>query len=127
MMVNLVIFKWALDAGKDMMEAQSLVFLTLIIIQFFKAYNFRSDKRSVFGIGFFANKWLNLSIISQIVLMLAVFYVPFLQSAFGTYPLSGTEWLLVILVSATIFPVLEISKAIIRWQEKKKPALTPAD
>ena len=126
-LVNLVIFKWALDAGKDMREAQSLVFLTLIIIQLFNAYNFRSEKKSIFVLRLFANKWLNLAVISQIALMLAVFYVPLLQSVFGTYSLSGTEWLLVILVSGTIFPVLEIGKAIIRWQEKKKPTLTPAD
>ncbi|MBI4180342.1 MAG: cation-translocating P-type ATPase, partial [Chloroflexi bacterium] len=98
-LVNLVLFKWALDAGKTMNEAQSLVFLTLIIIQFFNAYNFRSDEKSIFALRLFANKWLNLSIISQVVLMLAVFYLPFLQGVFGTYPLSAMEWLLVILVA----------------------------
>jgi Ca2+-transporting ATPase len=116
--VNLGIFKWALDSGKPMAEAQSVCFLTLIIIQFFKAYNFRSDKKSIFAIGMFRNKWLNLSIVSQIVLLWLIVEVPALNGLFNTYPVSLGEWGLVILVAATIFPVLELGKFVIRWQER---------
>lgn len=117
-LVNLGVFKWALDAGRGMIEAQCLCFLTLVIIQFFKAYNFRSDKHSIFKIGLFNNKWLNLAIISQLMLMLVIIYVPFLQEPFRTFSLSVADWALVILLAGTIFPVLEISKAIIRWRER---------
>jgi Ca2+-transporting ATPase len=119
-LVNLGIFKWALDVGRGMIEAQCLCFLTLIIIQFFKAYNFRSDKKSVLQIGLFKNKWLNLSIISQMLLMLVIIYVPFLQEPFRTFSLSAIDWAIVILLAGSIFPVLEISKAVIRWQEGRK-------
>jgi P-type Ca2+ transporter type 2C len=116
--VNLGIFKWALDTGKPMMEAQSLCFLTLIIIQFFKAYNFRSDKKSIFAIGMFKNKWLNLSILSQIVLMWCIVEIPALNGIFNTFPLDLREWIIVVLLAATIFPVLEIAKFVIRLEEK---------
>ncbi|MBI2853916.1 MAG: cation transporting ATPase C-terminal domain-containing protein, partial [Chloroflexi bacterium] len=119
MIVNLGIFKWALDNGMDMVEAQSLTFLTLIIIQFFKAYNFRSDHKSVFETGMFQNKWLNLSILSQVVVLWIIVEVPFFEEIFGTYPLTATEWLITILVSGTVFPVLEIAKAIIRRRGMK--------
>lgn len=119
-LVNLGIFKWALDAGKDMVEAQSLTFLTLIVIQFFKAYNFRSDKRSVFEIGMFRNKWLNLAVLSQVGLLIAIVEVPFFNEIFNTFPLTLQEWIIVVLLAATIFPVLEVSKAFIRRQEGKK-------
>jgi Ca2+-transporting ATPase len=122
MMVNLAIFKWALDAGRVMMEAQCLTFITLIIIQFFKAYNFRSDKHSVFKIGFFRNKWLNLAICWETVMLCAIVYVPFLQGAFHTFSLGVMDWAIIILSAGTIFPILEITKAIIRWQEKKATA-----
>jgi len=120
MLVNLGIFKWALDAGRGMVEAQCLTFLTLIIIQFFKAYNFRSDKKSIFQIGMFKNKWLNLSIISQMLLMLVIIYLPVLQEPFHTFSLSVVDWAIVILLAGSVFPVLEISKAVIRWQERKR-------
>ena len=119
MMVNLTIFKWALDVGKTMLEAQCFTFLTLIIIQFFKAYNFRSDIHSVFKIGFFKNRWLNLAICWEIALLCTIVYVPFLQGAFNTFPLGVLDWAIVILAAGTVFPILELTKAIIRWQERK--------
>ena len=35
-----------------------MTFVSLVLIQFFKAYNFRSDRHSVFRRPF-ANRWLN--------------------------------------------------------------------
>jgi len=112
--INISVFKWALDAGKPMIEAQSLCFLSLIVIQLFKAYNFRSDRKSVFSIGMFRNKWLNLAILSQVVLLVVIVEVPALHGIFNTFPLTLAEWGAVTLVAGTIFPVLEITKLIVR-------------
>ena len=124
MLVNLGMFKFALDMGKGMIEAQSLTFLTLVMIQFFKAYNFRSDKKSIFKMGMFKNKWLNWAVLSQIVLMFIIIEVPLLHPLFNTYSLTALEWLVVTLLAGTIFPVLEITKFFIRRQERKKLAQT---
>jgi len=118
-LVNLGVFKWALDAGRGMLEAQALCFLTLVLIQFFKAYNFRSDKQSIFKLGFFKNRWLNITILWEIALLAVIIYTPALQSPFHTFPLNGWDWLLVVLLAATVFPVLELTKAIFRWRERK--------
>ena len=118
-LVNLLIFKWALDVGKSMTEAQTMCFLTLVVIQFFKAYNFRSDRHSIFKIGFFKNKWLNLAIIWETILLCLIIYVPPLQGPFNTFPLDLVDWTIVLVSAGTIFPVLELSKAVIRWQERK--------
>ena len=37
----------------------------------------------------------------------------------AAFPLNFMEWIIVILLAATIFPVLEIAKLIIRWQERR--------
>jgi P-type Ca2+ transporter type 2C len=37
-----------------------------------------------------------------------------LQDAFGTYPLTVQDWLLVLAVAGTIVPVLELAKWVIR-------------
>lgn len=39
-----------------------MAFVSLVLAQFFKAYNYRSDRLSVFQ-GPFVNKWLNLAIL----------------------------------------------------------------
>lgn len=112
-MVNLGIFLWALDYGKSLLEAQSMVFVSLILIQFFKAYNYRSDTQSVFKIGLFTNRWLNLAVLWESLLLLLIIYLPALQGPFNTYGLSPGDWMIVFLAALTIFPVLEVSKRIV--------------
>ena len=112
-LVNLSVFLWALDRGYELTNAMTLTFATLVSIEFFKAYNFRSDRFSVFRRPF-ANKWLNLAIVWEIVLLIAIINVPFLQYAFGTTALSGEEWVVILGASATILPALETAKWVIR-------------
>jgi Ca2+-transporting ATPase len=123
--VTLWSFRWALDMGYSMTEAQGVTFLSLILIQFFNAYNFRSDKYSLLQIGIFKNKWLNIAVGSQVLLMFAIFYVPFFQPLFHTVALDAQELIVVLLVSASVFPVIEVAKAIFRRMEKKELASSP--
>jgi Ca2+-transporting ATPase len=58
----------------------------------------------------FANKWLNLAVLWEIGLLVLIIYVPFLQGPFGTYPLSLTDWALILALAITIVPVLELAK-----------------
>jgi len=44
--VNLGLFAWALNSGRSTQEAMTMAFVSLVLIQFFKAYNFRSDVHS---------------------------------------------------------------------------------
>lgn len=112
-LVNLSVFVWALHNGNELSKAMTVTFATLVSIEFFKAYNFRSDRFSVFRRPF-ANKWLNLAIAWEAMLLLAIIYVPFFQEAFGTFGLSRIEWAVVLGASATILPVLEAAKWMIR-------------
>jgi Ca2+-transporting ATPase len=80
-----------------------------VLIQFFKAYNFRSDRDSVLRRPF-ANKWLNIAILWELTLLCLIVYVPVLSKAFGTYPLPLSDWLLVLAAAFTIVPVLEVTK-----------------
>ncbi|MCU0982897.1 MAG: cation-translocating P-type ATPase, partial [Pirellulaceae bacterium] len=58
--VNLLLFVWALRSGRSSEEAMTMTFVSLVLIQFFKAYNFRSDRHSVLRRPF-ANRWLNVA------------------------------------------------------------------
>jgi len=112
--VNLAIFLWALDSGKGLLEAQCMVFASLILVQFIKAYNYRSDTLSVFEIGLFSNRWLNLAVLWESFLLALIIYLPFLQRAFGTYGLGTGDWAVVLGAGFTVFPVLELSKRIVK-------------
>ncbi|RPH62538.1 MAG: ATPase, partial [Chloroflexi bacterium] len=111
--INLSLFNWALNSGRSISEAMTMTFVSLILIQFFKAYNHRSEHRSVFE-RIFRNKWLNLAIVWEVIMLLAIIYLPFLHDAIGTYYLPLVDWLIVILLASTITPVLEVTKWMVR-------------
>jgi Ca2+-transporting ATPase len=111
--VTLGLFTWALSSGRALAEAMTMTFVTLVLIEFFKAYSFRSDRQSVFDRPL-ANKWLNLAILWELVLVVLVVNVPFLQDAFGTTGLSLDEWFVVAGAALTIVPALEVAKGVIR-------------
>lgn len=110
--VSLSVFLWAWNSGKDHLEAQSMCFVTLILVQFFNAFNCRSLKYSLFKIGPLSNKWLIWSIAITLAMTIPLFYVPFLHKVFHTYALSLTDWLIAISSASTIFIVAEIYKLI---------------
>jgi len=108
-LVNLGVFSWALKSGRSVEEAMTMTFVSLVLIQFFKAYNFRSDRHSVFNRPF-ANKWLNLAILWEMILLILIIYLPFLQDAFGTFYLPLVDWAIVLGLALTVSPVLELAK-----------------
>jgi Ca2+-transporting ATPase len=113
--VTLTLFSWALTTDRSNAEAMTLVFATLVLIEFCKAFSYRSDRHSIFRRPF-ANRWLNLAITWEVVLLVLVVNVPFLQDAFGTTGLSGGEWALAVAAGLTIVPVLEIAKRVVNPQ-----------
>jgi Ca2+-transporting ATPase len=112
--INLGLFTWAFNSGRSVEEAMTMTFVSLVLIQFFKAYNFRSDRHSVLNKPF-ANKWLNLAVGWEVVLLILIVYLPFLHGPFNTYALPLIDWLIVGGLAVTIIPVLEIAK----WMERK--------
>lgn len=113
-LINLGLFTWALNSRRSLAEAMTMTFVSLVLIQFFKAYNFRSDRHSVLDKPF-ANKWLNLAVGWEIILLVLIVYLPFLHEPFSTYSLPLLDWLIVGGLAITIVPVLEIAK----WMERK--------
>jgi len=112
--VNLAIFMWALQSGRSTAQAMTMTFVSLVLIQFFKAYNFRYDRRSILHRPF-ANKWLNIAIFWELGLLVFVVLFPPMHEPFGTYALSLNDWLIAVCASLTISPVLELAK----WCERR--------
>jgi Ca2+-transporting ATPase len=111
-LASLFVFAWALNAGKDPVEAQSMCFVTLIVIQFLNAFNCRSLDRSLFNLGVNQNRWLLAAVGWELMLLLAVVYVPFLQVAFSTFALSIEDWVAAVSSALTIVVIAEIYKLV---------------
>jgi Ca2+-transporting ATPase len=107
--VNATLFTWLLRSGRPLTEVMAMTFVSLVLIQFFNAYNCRSDRHSILRKPF-ANRWLNLAVLWEMALLLVILYVPFFQEAFGTFSLSASDWALTTALAFSIVPVLEVMK-----------------
>lgn len=111
---NLALFTWALHSDRPLAEAMTMTFVSLVLIQFFKAYNYRSDRRSLFHRPF-ANRWLNRAIAWELMLLALIVYLPVLRTPFETFPLPVEDWLLAIGLALSVSPVLEL----VKWLERR--------
>lgn len=98
-----------LEGAGDLRYAQTMTFTTLMLFQMFNVLNARSEVRSAF-VGVFRNHWLWAAIGVSLALQLAVVYVPFLQDAFTTAPLSAGDWLLCATVASSVLWIRELQK-----------------
>jgi len=111
--VNLSLFQFAIASGRSLKEAMTMTFVSLVLIQFFKAYNFRSERASILKRPF-ANKWLNLAIVWELVMLAALITIPVFRTPFGTFLLTAEDWAIVIGAAASVVPVIELLKWFLR-------------
>ena len=105
----------------DEMHARTMAFTTLMMFQLFNVYNCRSTWRSAFS-GFFDNKWLMAAVALSLFMHVLVIYVPFLQTAFHTVPLSARDWAIATGVAATLLIGMEVVKVVLRMERRAAPA-----
>jgi P-type Ca2+ transporter type 2C len=108
---TLGVFIWA-DRNGDLAYSQTMAFTTLAMFQVFNSLNCRSRDKSVFQLGFFGNRYLIGAIVLSILLQILAEYVPFMQTALGTVPLSLRDWVIITLVSSSIFVADEVRKRV---------------
>ena len=98
----------------DLAYARTMTLITMAMYQWFNAWNCRSTTRSLFTIGLFTNKGLIAVMALVLALQSAIVYVPFMRYIFKTVPLSGSDWIIIIAVTAPIIIMEEIRKTVAR-------------
>jgi Ca2+-transporting ATPase len=74
--------------GNGIEQARTMFFLCLALMQLANCYNMRSPKESLFNIGFFSNKMINLAVIASSLILVAMITMPFLQNILQFTPVS---------------------------------------
>lgn len=87
----------------------TMAFCTLSFCEIAHAVNTRSSE-SLFKVGFFSNKTMNIAVAVCIILQAAVVCIPPLAALFGTVPLNAMQWLTVFALSSMPLVIGEISK-----------------
>jgi Ca2+-transporting ATPase len=105
--------------GVDVQTAETMAFVTLSLSELFRAYTVRSERLSIFQIGVFSNRNMQLAVGLSLVMLFVVINVAFLQPIFNTHFLAWNEWLIVI--GLALIPAIseELTKAYLRWRDKR--------
>ncbi|MHA1132534.1 MAG: cation transporting ATPase C-terminal domain-containing protein, partial [Candidatus Helarchaeota archaeon] len=98
---------------------QTFSLLSLSFFQFFNVFLCREREKSIFK-GPTINKFLIFSVLFSIVFLILILYIPGLATIFHLYPIRFTEWAIIILISATIIPIVEGFKALWNYIENPK-------
>jgi Ca2+-transporting ATPase len=99
---------------------KTMVFTTLCVAQMGHALAVRSINRLVIQVNPFSNPYLLWAVVVTTALQLALFYVPPLQSFFGTHYLNPTELAICLGFSALLFVWVELEKLFFRFYYSRR-------
>ncbi|WP_299759714.1 HAD-IC family P-type ATPase [uncultured Pontibacter sp.] len=112
--LTLAVFSYYLPQGEEL--AHTGVFIVIAMTQVYNTFNMRSLEHSVFQIGVFSNKYVNIAFVASVALQLLVIYTPFLSGVFNFKELPIVDLLIIILLSSTVIWAAEAYK----WFKRKK-------
>ena len=97
---------------------------TLILSQLFHVFDARAEDRSFLEVGLFSNLWAVGAVLSSVVMLLAIIYLPSLRELFKTDPLGAMDWVIVVLASGFIQLLAALRDTVLRpiRQFAKRPA-----
>lgn len=107
-----------LEQGYGESEARNLLLLLFVLFENFQTLASRSERKSIFQLGFLANPLLLLSIAAAQCLHIAAMYIPILSETLQVSPISFSEWALLLVAASSALLVVEIDK----WRVRSKPA-----
>ena len=110
-------------ADEKFAYAQTMTFSVFILYQLFNVINCRSSDESVFKLGLFSNKAINLAILISLGLLLffvqlSSYSIPLVGIEIGsllrTQALSGADWMVIMCVASSVFIIEEFRKFIVK-------------
>ncbi|MFT8325076.1 cation-translocating P-type ATPase [Oenococcus sicerae] len=102
------------------LDALTMAFMTLGLMQLVNAFNVKSIYQSIFKVNPFANKYFNFAILFSLLSMAIVVLIPGLNGLFHVADLNSHQWLIVLAASFSIVIVVEVVKLFERLILKKK-------
>ncbi len=108
-----------LGPGPHSLElARTAAFTVLVLTQLFNCFNARSESATAFRSAF-SNRWLWAAVALSAALQAAVVHLPFLNLAFGTVPLSASQWCVCVVMASGVLWFIEGRKLLRRrWKSR---------
>jgi P-type Ca2+ transporter type 2C len=115
---TLFMFQWVRFNTGELVKAQAMAFTTLVMFQMFYVLTTRSESTSLLKMGVFSNKYLIYAVLSSIAIQAAILYSPLDSVINGGFShITLLDWGYILLVSCTIFVIVESKKMLFRLAE----------
>ncbi len=105
------LFQLALESGDSLEVARTVAVNAFVMVELAYLFNCRTLTLPAHSVGWFTNRNLLLGVAIMLLLQAAFTYAPFMNTLFGSAPISATDWVLVILLALVAFVVVEAEKA----------------
>ena len=102
-----------IEGSDNLATARTAAFTVLVFTSLFTCFTSRSEIESAF-VGIFTNHWLWAAVSLSLILQVAVVHVSFLNTAFGTAPLSINQWAMCALMASAVLWFSELRKLSMR-------------
>jgi len=119
-LILFALFWYLLKAGVQMAELRTFIFAALAICSLLFVFSCRSLKYSIFEKRFFENKYLILSVLAGLLLLVGAIYLAPLQALLRTVPLTLGEWGLALGFGMLNVFLIEIVKLAFRLKNRQK-------
>jgi P-type Ca2+ transporter type 2C len=96
--------------SSNLAHAQTVAFVTWLLGHLLLAINLRSEREPLLRLGFFSNRLMMIWGLAAVVFVLFAILVPGVQGLLKTVPLSGGDWLLIVIVTIVGTCWLEVRK-----------------
>jgi magnesium-transporting ATPase (P-type) len=93
-------------------QATTMTLATIVACQDGNVFACRSERTSIFRLGFFSNPWIWLGIATEWMLIISIVDVPLLRRVFSTSPLTVWQCLLLLLCPPILLGAEELRKAL---------------
>ncbi|WP_245911935.1 cation transporting ATPase C-terminal domain-containing protein [Brunnivagina elsteri] len=98
-------------------QATTMTLAVIVACQDGNFFACRSERFSIFRLGFFTNRFIWLGIAVEWVLILSIIYSPILQKIFSTAPLQLIQWLALLICPPFILLADELRKIVVMNQK----------
>ncbi len=108
------------DSGTLYLSATAMALAAVVTTQIGNVLAQRTERRSVFEIGLFSNRFIWVGIATELVVISLIVYVPVLQEVFGTAAIPPGYWLFLLAWAPVLLIAEELRKGFVRWKERRR-------
>jgi magnesium-transporting ATPase (P-type) len=103
--------------------ATAMTLACIVTTQIGSVFICRTDRTSIFKIGFLTNRLVLVGIAVELALLSLLMYVPFLQNIFNTAPIGLAGWAYAFAWTPVMFFAEEARKALLRARDRRKSSM----